>query len=138
MPDYHSFAVAPVMHGELILSPAQKKTLNAYLQKHEGQQVRITLSQPTRGRSNHQSRYMWGVVYQIIAAETGHSTTEIHEYCKATFLQKSFITLAGREVEIAKSTTTLSTNEMEDYLTAIRSFAAQELGITVPLPHEGM
>lgn len=136
MREYPCFAVAPVMHGELILSPAQKKTLNTYLQKHEGQDVRITLSQPTKGRSNHQNRYLWGVVYQIIAAETGHTTEEIHEYCKAMFLPRTHMMLAGHEVALTKSTTTLSTLEMEDYLAAVRAFAAQELGIVVPLPHE--
>jgi hypothetical protein len=138
MRDFPSFAVAPVMHGELILSPAQKKTLNTYLQKHEGQEVRITLSQPTRGRSNAQNKYLWGCVYTILAAETGHTTEEVHEYCKAMFLPRSHMMLAGHEVELTKSTTTLSTGEMEDFLQAIRVFAAQELGISVPLPHESL
>jgi hypothetical protein len=138
MRDSPAFAVAPVMHGELILSPAQKKTLRTYLQKHEGQQVRITLSQPTKGRSNAQNRYMWSVVYQIIAAETGHTTEEIHEYCKAMFLPRSHMMLAGHEVELTKSTTTLSTLEFCEYVEAVRAFAAQELNILVPLPHESM
>jgi hypothetical protein len=135
MRDFPSFAVAPVMHGELILSPAQKKTLNAYLQKHEGQQVRITLSQPTRGRSKAQNRYYWKIM-DLIAAETGNSSEGVHEACKAMFLPRSFITLGEKEVEVHKSTTTLSTLEFCEYMDRISAFAAQELNIAIPLPHE--
>lgn len=138
MRDYPSYAVGTVEKGELMLSDAQKKVLNAYLKKNEGNRVRITFSKQEKGRSNNQNAYMWGVVLTMIAAETGHTTEEIHEYMKATFLPRHFIRLgnSNKEQQLTKSTTTLSTTDMEEYLEHIRAFAASELNMIIPLPHE--
>src|SRR3990167_399857 len=136
--DYPCIAVVPIYQGKLVLSQSQLKRINDYKKKHEGQDIRITLSQPTKGRSLNQNAYMWGVVYEMIASETGHSTEEIHEYMKAMFLPRHFIRLGkgNKEQQLTKSTTTLSTFEMEEYLEKVRAFAAMELSIRIPLPHE--
>ncbi len=88
------------------------------------------------GRSDRQNRYMWSVVYKIIADETGHSTEVIHDFMMSMFLPRSFITVGKAEQEVRKSTTELSTVEMEDYLMRIRVFAAQDLQCQIPLPNE--
>lgn len=136
MNNYPCIAVAPVHKGKLMLSPAQRKRIATYMQKHEGQDVRLTFSQPTKGRSTAQNRYYFGVVLEYIASETGHTVEEVHEYMKAMFLPRKFIAIGSKEVELTKSTTTLSTLDMEEYLEKVRVFAAQELGMKIPLPHE--
>lgn len=136
MKDYPAFAVGTVNKGAFILSPAQKKVIGAYLRKHEGQHVRVQFSQPTKTRSNPQNRYYWGVVLTMIAAETGHTTEEIHEYMKAKFLPRVFMKLGTEEQQLTKSTTTLSTFDFEEYLDHIRAFASTELGMHIPMPHE--
>lgn len=138
MKDYPAFAVAYVQDGRLRLSVAQNKVISAYLRRHEGDQVRITLSQPTKARSHPQNRYYWGVVLTMIAVETGHTTEEIHEYMKAMYLPRHFIRIgkSGKEQQLVKSTITLSTLEFEEYQDHIRAFAAQELNLHIPLPHE--
>lgn len=138
MKDYPAIAVAIAKDGRLHLSPSQKKRINTYVQKHDGQYVRLSMSQPTKGRSNYQNRYYWGVVLEILASETGHTTEEMHEFMKAEYLPRQFMTLAGKEHELVKSTTTLSTVDFEDYLENIRSFAARDLGIKIPMPKESM
>src|SRR3990167_8436259 len=109
MKDYPTSITAPVSQDKLCMSPAQKKIIQMYITKHDGQQVRLTLSQPMKWRSLNQNAYMCGVVYTMIAAETGHTTEEIHEYMKAMFLPRHFIRIGNKEEQVVKSTTTLST-----------------------------
>jgi hypothetical protein len=135
MRDFAS-VTAPVKDGKPWLSPAQRKIIDAKFRQMEGKDVRITVSKAERPRSNPQNRFYWGCVLTMIAAETGHTTEELHEAFKAMLLPRCQVTVAGREVEIAKSTTDLSTGEMEDYLERVRAFAATELGMTIPLPNE--
>lgn len=86
-------------------------------------------------RSDRQNRYLWGIVYQILADETGHSTEEIHAFCRR-FLPRVFVTVGSVEEEVEKSTTSLTTSEFEDYTLRVRVFAAQELQCQIPLPNE--
>ena len=74
----------------------------------------------------------------MIADETGHEPEEIHEILKWKFLPRQFIAFGGEEIEMAKSTTRLSTQEFEEFLDRIRAFAAQELCLLIPMPHESL
>ena len=87
-------------------------------------------------RSLKENSYLWGIVYSEIASETGHSSEDIHTAMKDMFLPKVFVTIGDNEYEVRKSTTDLTTSEMEDYLMRIRAFAAQELNLGIPLPNE--
>jgi hypothetical protein len=89
-----------------------------------------SLTKPKKTRSLNQNNYLWGIVYQTIADELGYSVSEIHEYMKARFLPHE------GKLEIPRSTTSLSTVEMEDYLSKIRIFASSELDIFIQLPNE--
>lgn len=95
-----------------------------------GQETKIR-----KPRSTPQNRYLWGVVYELLSAHTGYTTDEIHEICKHKFL-KAFIEIAGEEIEITKSTTSLTTVEMENYLTKIREWASIHLQLSIPEPNE--
>lgn len=138
MMEYSAFAVALVENGKLKLSDHQRKSLNAKLRSLEGKYARVSIRQEGKVRSLNQNAYLWGVVYSMISAESGHTTEEVHEYMKATFLPRHFIRLGDsrKEQQIGKSTTTLTTTEFEEYLQRIRAFAAQELNLVIPLPHE--
>lgn len=82
-------------------------------------------------RSHRQNRYMWGVVYKLIADHTGYSADEIHQLMKEMFLQYD------RNGHIfLKSTRKLSTKDFEQYLEDIRRFAATDLGIHIPEPNQ--
>ena len=87
-------------------------------------------------RSNKQNRYYWPVVVGTIADHTGHTPQEIHEILRAQFLPAYQVKIGEHEYIISKSTTELTTVEMENYLSRIRSWASTELGCYIQEPNE--
>jgi len=92
-----------------------------------------TIKRLTYPRSNQQNRYLWGVVYSVIAGELGEDTTTVHQICGQRFLYE-IIEVAGEEYRITKSTTKLSTTEFNLYVEQIRQWAYHELNINIPEP----
>ena len=90
----------------------------------------LIIRKEKKSRSNNQNRYLWGVVYKIIANETGHTEEEVHEHMKWRFLRKH-----GR-LETVKSTSDLNTKEFEEYTENIRRFGATDLSLQIPVPNE--
>lgn len=126
-----------VAEGKLLPTTSQKDMIRGYLARFvSGSPVQVNFSPPSRGRTTKQNGYYWGVVLSMIATETGHTSEECHEYFKSLLLPRMFVTIAGKERSVPKSTTELTTVEMEQYLERIRAFAAAELRMNVPLPGE--
>lgn len=86
-------------------------------------------------RSNPQNNLYWQWL-GLLAKETGHTSEQLHEVFKRELLPRDYITLAGVEKEVAKTTTKLSTAEFTDYLEQIAAFAATELGVYLPYPDD--
>jgi len=94
-------------------------------------------------RTNKQNAYLWGVVYERLAAGMSdyykaHITADhMHELCKKHFMPR--YTVPGIEQEVPMSTTELcrSGNEdsFQDYLIQIQELAAKK-GIYIPDPSE--
>ena len=79
-----------------------------------------------------QSKYLFGVVYKTIAAETGMNTDELHEIFKLKFnAQEKFFPNGRREV-LPGSTKDLDTAEMTSFITKVKHYAAEELNIHIP------
>lgn len=95
-----------------------------------------TCGRSFKDRSNRQNSYLWAVVYQIIADEIGESPEAVHKLMKEMHLPRMFVTIGDKEREVEKSTTILTTSEMEDYLTRVRSWAGTEVNCFIPLPNE--
>lgn len=131
----YSFTVE-VHDGKLRPTTEQQEQVRNYLQRFNGKVVKISIGPRSKGRSGQQNRYLWGVVYSAIAAETGHSPEEIHDACKAMFLPRDFIAVGRRDIEVTKSTTKLSTVEFSDYVERIRSWAGTELRLSIPSPED--
>lgn len=55
----------------------------------------VTISKPKSRRSLAQNRLYWGLWLREIAAQTGYSVDEAHEFCKRKFLSRIY--LAGAE-----------------------------------------
>ncbi len=121
----------PVADGRLNPSPIQTEQMNRFLQSRDGKAVVVRLSRPVNSRSQQQNRLMW-VWLSVIARDTGNNTEDLHEHFKNQFLPRRFVTLAGKESEVAKTTTILSVEEFGAYLEQLAAFAASELGITLP------
>lgn len=123
----------PIRQGQFHFSETQKKILAEACQKYEGKTVRLIIKPDRHPRSDLQNRYYWGCVLTEIAAETGHTTEELHEVFKEMFLERKFTAIKGKEYPQAKTTTTLSTLEFMEYIDRITAFVA-EWGISVPPP----
>lgn len=85
----------------------------------------MILQKPHKPKSDAQRSYYWGVIVKMIADDTGMSELEVHEYCKYKFLPYN-----------VHSTEDLTTTKAEEYYQKIRTFAATELNILIPLPNE--
>ena len=89
-------------------------------------------------RSKEQNGYLWGVVYptirQHVFDSTGQrfTTEEIHEWCKAQFLDGAPKEIMGRNI-IVRSTTKLNKQQFSDYIAAIQHHFAEQ-GCYIPEP----
>jgi len=115
-----------------ILHLTNRSRFDMHLQQLSGQvSVTIKRHRAVKSRSVLQNRYYWGVVVGILSAELGYSDDEMHDALRFQFLQKR-----DGKLPTIRSTTTLSTVEMEQYLATIRNWASHDLGIYILLPRE--
>lgn len=91
----------------------------------------VTIETSGSGRSVQQNRYLWGVIYPVLAEATGYTTEEVHEWAKSALLQPRILKVGVKAVYAPKSTTSLTVGEMVEYVDKLISLAA-ELGATVP------
>jgi len=89
---------------------------------------RIEITQHTGRRTTSQNKLLWAI-YTAVATETGHTSDEIHEYCKATFLPKRIVSFDGVDHEIVGSTALLDKSAFSEYVERVISWAATEFGI---------
>jgi hypothetical protein len=98
--------------------------------KHEGKRVAVTVKRETKKRSLNQNDYYWVVVIELIRESLGYTAQEMHEALKWQLLR-----VVKGKYETVKSTSDLTTIEMEEYLEGCRRIGS-ECGIYVPLPNE--
>ncbi len=132
----HLLITLDVAGGKCQWTTDALERIKNYLWRFDGRKVQVRFEPPKRTRSTRQNSYLWGVCYSMIANETGHDPEEVHKWMSLKFLPRQFITIAGEEQEVTKSTTGLDTREFEIYTERVRAFAAQELGLNIPLPNE--
>jgi hypothetical protein len=108
--------------------------LSNLLQSLSGKEVFVTIKEFKPNRSLNQNSYYWGIVIEILSDFTGYSRDEMHEVLKTKFLSYK-VKILHEEFVITKSTTSLTTQEFEDYLRLIREWAST-MGCYIPLPNE--
>lgn len=118
-----------IANGSFI--PQSQRNMDNAMQILEGQNVVVTIEKPSKQRTNPQNAYLWGVPYKMIADETGDDVDSVHHA-----MTEMFLTEPGNVVKKVKSTTKLSTVEFNEYVEKIIRWAAQFLGLYVPLPQE--
>jgi len=106
-----------------------------HLHSLEGCEVDVTVEKHRSSRSSNQNRYYWGVVIQIISDETGYSRDEMHEILRSKFLREE-AEIGNDKIGYSRSTTSLKTNEFEDYMSQIRQWSSVELNCYIPEPNE--
>lgn len=128
---------ALVVNGKPLLSPENVLQLNTFLRSKEGKHVWFFIDDRRPPRSLLQNNYLWGVVYEYIANDTGQDAEEIHEEMKKMFLPRFFkYDEDGVEREVEKSTTRLSTKEFKKFIEQVCAWAATEHGINIPTPRQ--
>lgn len=119
------------------------KELSAWFLKHAGKDFKIKVERKFKKRSNSQNAYYFGCVIPLInerLRELGNefSNQDVHEAMKSKFCVGEIVNENGVQEEFVRSTATLRTVEFMEYLDKITVWAAQFLGITIPLPNEAI
>ena len=104
---------------------------NGFLISLEGKEVEVIVRRRKKSRSMPQNAYYWAVVVKLVSETTGFTDEEAHIALKMMFLQDR-----TRKIPTLRSTTELSTTEMEFYLENVRHWASTELSCFIPLPNE--
>jgi hypothetical protein len=110
---------------------------NQYVLSMKDGDVLLSVRREGKNRSDNQNRYYWAVVIRLIAQELGYEgksdLERLHVWIQE---QVDHVTIMHDGAKIASGTSSLSTVEMEDYLSKVRSWASSFLNIYVPLPNE--
>lgn len=92
----------------------------------------ITIKKVSRKRSIPQNDLMW-MWLTCIEHETGTPKDEVYMYYCKKFLMRT-IKIGERQERIYMTSSKLNSEQMTEFLNRIQADAAQELGITLPLP----
>jgi hypothetical protein len=119
--------------GMLVL--ADPAAWRAAVARHRGRAVWVTVRRQQHSRSPQANKFYWGVVVDSIASYIGESSEDTHELLKAKFLPgRSIELLDGRSLEMPPSTRQLSVEAFASYIDAVKVWAAQFLGLSIPDP----
>jgi len=124
-------AKVPGKITDLKFIPNNPKNMENALSAYNGKEVVITITKPKTTRTLPQNAYLFGVVYTMIANETGSDTESTHHYMADMFLKE-----LGGTIPKVQSTTKLTTAEFQVYVDKIIQWAAEFLGLYIPLPLE--
>ena len=119
--------------------PYQKEKAISYIERIDKDML-CEVRKDKRNRSTVQNAYYWFLL-TMIETDTGNDKDDLHAYFKEKYLRSQLILKAEKMANVklmdyTRSTTKLTTLEMEDYLEKIRVFASRELGCFLPLPGE--
>lgn len=125
------------------VNPRVHKLIQTLLAGAEGKLVAISFKEVKRTRSLNQNAFYWGVVIPMVRgmfAEHGSDIADdaLHVYLKREIggMVETIHDPHGVVHQVVTTSTELTTNEWEDYLTKIRAWAA-EFGLIIPFPNEG-
>lgn len=113
-----------VENGKFILN--NREGFDRYLLTLNGE-VELKLGRDLGMRTDPQNKYLWGVVYRLIAQHTGHTDDEIHGLMGVKFRKKQ-LDIGWTII----STTKLNKQEFSEYIENIKQWAAEELGLYIP------
>jgi hypothetical protein len=124
-----------IREGKLFLDKSDR--FKDYLHSFPtGKRVEVSVEKLTHTRTNGQNRYYWGVVVKTIAEHTGHDPEQVHELLKFMHAPKCHMYGQSFGYIIPTSTTRLDTIAFVEYTEKCRVWAAEFLGINLPLPNE--
>ena len=107
--------------------------INRYLLTTQDGPYRITIKKYKKQRTEPQNRYYFGVVVDILAKELGYTKDEMHDALRDKFLK---VATDIPDLFVILSTTSLNTEEFNQYIEEIKRWAATDLSIYIPDPNE--
>lgn len=119
-----------------------RKAFSASLRRLRDGEVLVSVRRTRAARSQHQNRWYWGVIVELISEHTGYTPDEIHELLKAKFIPKRLTFTDGNgeiqgEFVIGGSTARLDKVAFGEYCEAIRTWSEGTLGLVIPDPDAG-
>jgi hypothetical protein len=107
-----------------------------------GKDIEVTVQRKRKKRSDPQNRYYWGVVVEMVRSGIKDMTTDaltpdqVHELLKLKFHRVQKVDEDTGEVlyEYTGSTAAMKTIEFMEYIEKCCQFAAEYLGVVIPLP----
>lgn len=96
-------------------------------------QVEVTRHRKKRTLSQNALLHKW---FNIIADETGNDQDAVKDAFRDMYLDKVPVTIGDEERLIGRSTTTLNTAEMTEFMNKILAYANSQLAIELPLPED--
>ena len=121
-----------VKKGKLILDDPARYLV--HLASFEGKKIELTLRKSSSQRSLKANAYYWGVVVKLIADHCGYDSDEMHEALKYKFLSNHLEDEKG--LTKIKSSASLSVDEFINYTNQVVIWAARDLQVFIPSPHE--
>jgi len=131
---------AELKSGTLKIVHRDKFLSNLKLLK-DGRYV-LSLERKYKKRSNPQNSAYWGYVLPMVLdglKQCGFddmNTDKTHELLKFKFLKSDLVSSDGEVLETIRSTTSLTTTEMMQYISDIQQWAATYLNVVIPDPGE--
>jgi hypothetical protein len=107
----------------------------AHLHTLDEKRIELIVQKEQKERTNQQSKYLFGVVYQLISEETGYSKEEVHEMMKSIYLKDNKV-VNNKRYTVIRSTSSLTTVEMVEYIENIKRWSSSELGLNIPDSNE--
>lgn len=110
---------------------------------NKGKELVVKFERKARKRSLQQNNYYHGVVVQEVRLgllNIGYDLTPdgAHEFLKQHFNKQFIVNKDGVGMELAGSTTEMTTTQMMEYVEKIAQWAAEYLGVTIPLPNQSL
>lgn len=118
-----------INNGKVVLD--EQDAYEGYLLTLEDKRIELVIKKEEIARTNQQSKYLFGVVYQLISEETGYSKEEVHELMKSIYLKDHKI-INDKRYTVIRSTHDLNTQEMTEYIENVKRFASTELQLFIP------
>ena len=113
-----------------------RAAVTAYIERlPQGKTYDVTVTLRRERRTVPQNALYW-LWIQCIATETGGDKEQIHTELKVMFAPRRHVRGIYDDVPVPVSTTALDTAQMTQYLEAVQTFAAAEMGIVLPTPED--
>lgn len=123
--------IGKVNNGKFI--PENEDGYTVWMMNLENKECLLTIGEKKNQRTMSQNRYYNGVILKLIGEHLGYDRDEVHDILTAKFLKK-IVNVDGKDMVVVRSTTSLTTEEMSNYIEKCKRFSAIELGCFIPEP----